>query len=112
MRVRTVVDLGLAIRDRRRVMRVSQAELARRAGVSRQWILAVEKGRPGAELGLVLRTLRALGLPLHLGPRPPAETKPPQRHAEFNDPPIDLDALLSARPDSGKRSGVRTGRAR
>ena len=33
-------------------------------GVSRQWIIDIEKGKAGAPLGLVLRTLGALGIVL------------------------------------------------
>jgi len=33
-------------------------------GVSRKWIVEVEKGKPRAEIGLVLRTFTALGLKL------------------------------------------------
>jgi HTH-type transcriptional regulator/antitoxin HipB len=36
-----------------------------RVGVSRQWIVEVEHGKPRAAVGLVLQTLEALGL--HLG---------------------------------------------
>lgn len=64
MILRTPRDIGLAIRERRRAMGLSQDDLAKRAGVSRQWIIEAEKGRPRAELGLVLRTLTALGLQL------------------------------------------------
>lgn len=35
-------------------------------GVSRKWIIDVEKGKPRAEIGLILRTLDALGLRLSL----------------------------------------------
>ena len=64
MRVRTPLDIGLTIRERRRALGLDQAELARRVGVSRQWIVAMEKGKPRAELGLVLRALSALGIAL------------------------------------------------
>ena len=64
MRIRTSLDLGLAIRDQRRRLKLSQAELARKAGVGRQWVVAVERGKSRAELGLVLRTLTALDLAL------------------------------------------------
>ena len=37
-------------------------ELARRAGVSRQWLIELERGKQTAEVSLVLRTLAAAGL--------------------------------------------------
>ena len=64
MLVRTPTDLGAIIRDRRKELKLNQAELAQRVGTSRQWIIGIEKGRARAELGLVLRTLEALGLRL------------------------------------------------
>lgn len=66
MMIRTPIDLGAAIRDRRRRLQLDQDELAARVGVSRKWVIDVEKGKPRAELGLVLRTLDALGLKLAL----------------------------------------------
>ena len=62
MRIRTPLDLGLVIRDRRRKLGLSQTELARKVGVGRQWVVSIERGKSRAELGLVLRTLSALDL--------------------------------------------------
>jgi HTH-type transcriptional regulator/antitoxin HipB len=63
----TVRDLGAAVRHRRREVRLSQATLAGRAGVSRQWLSAFESGKtPAAELGRVLDVLSALGLAIDL----------------------------------------------
>ena len=66
MRVRHPIDLGLVIRERRRKLHLDQRSLADQTGVSRQWIIAVEKGNAGAEFGLVLKALNALGLQLSL----------------------------------------------
>lgn len=68
MLIRTPTELGAAIRDRRRGLGLGQAELADKVGVRRQWIIAIEKGKPRAEIGLVLRTLQALDLRLSIGP--------------------------------------------
>ena len=62
--IRTPLDLGLIIRQQRRQLGLNQTDLASRVGVGRQWIVAVERGKAGAELGLVLRTLAALDLTL------------------------------------------------
>jgi y4mF family transcriptional regulator len=64
MLIRTPIDLGAAIRERRKELKLGQPELARRIGTSRQWIVGVEQGRARAELGLVLRALDALGIRL------------------------------------------------
>ena len=62
----SVTELGAAIRDRRRALGFSQRELADRVGVSRQWVVGVEAGRSRTEVGLLLRTLKALDLALLL----------------------------------------------
>ncbi len=64
MKVRTPADLGAVIRDRRRQLKLDQASFARKIGVSRQWLIEMERGHSRAELGLVLRTLDALDLSL------------------------------------------------
>ena len=64
MNIRSPLDLGLIIRQRRRDLGLNQTELASRVGVGRQWIVAIEHGKARAELGLVLRTLAALNLTL------------------------------------------------
>jgi HTH-type transcriptional regulator/antitoxin HipB len=43
---------------------MSQQDLAVTAGVSRRWLIDLEAGKPGAELGLVLSVLNTLGIPL------------------------------------------------
>jgi len=88
--IRTPLDLGLAIREQRTRLRLGQRELARRVGVSRQWIVEVEKGKPRAEVGLVLRTLAALGLDLRAAQRSAADA-PPAAAAIV---PIDIDAVI------------------
>lgn len=67
MRFTTPRELGLRIRDRRLQLGWSQAGLAERVGMTRQWVIALEKGSSGAALGTVLRTLSELGLVLDVG---------------------------------------------
>jgi HTH-type transcriptional regulator/antitoxin HipB len=62
--VRNLKDLGAVIRERRRQLGLDQRALAERVGVSRQWIVEVEHGKPRAAVGLVLQTLEALGVHL------------------------------------------------
>jgi HTH-type transcriptional regulator / antitoxin HipB len=66
MRIRTIKDLGAYLRARRTQLGMDQATLASKAGTSRKWLVEVEHGKPGAELGLVLRTLRALDIAIDL----------------------------------------------
>lgn len=64
MRIQTPTDLGLTIRDRRKQLHLAQQTLAERVGVSRQWVVEVERGKPRAEIGLILRVLRELDIRL------------------------------------------------
>ena len=59
------------IRARRKQLGLDQRTLAERIGVSRQWLVEVEKGKPRAELGLVLRALHALELAIDVGTEAP-----------------------------------------
>lgn len=62
--MRTPADLGAVIRDRRKQLKLDQATLAKRIGVSRQWVIEIERGHARAELGLVLRALDTLNIRL------------------------------------------------
>lgn len=62
MLINSAGDLGVRMRDQRLRLRLSQAELARRIGVSRYWIMELERGNTGAEIGLVFKALAALKL--------------------------------------------------
>jgi HTH-type transcriptional regulator/antitoxin HipB len=80
--LRNSSDVGALIRDRRRARGLSQQALADAIGVSRLWVGQVERGRPRAELGLVLKALGALGVRLTADSQPDAVTGP------------DLDAIV------------------
>jgi HTH-type transcriptional regulator/antitoxin HipB len=87
MDVGSIRDLAALTRGRRRELGLSQAELAARARVSRQWVNAFESGKATAEVGLVIRLLDALELRMTVSEAaaPPAVRGPA---------PVDLDALL------------------
>ncbi len=94
--INSIRDIAAVARGRRLDLGLSQAELATRARVSRQWISEFEAGKPAAELRLVIQLLDALGLRLTLdesdagvrGDRPSSVRT------------VDLDALLE---DYGQR---------
>lgn len=90
MYVRTLRDLGLIIRERRRTLGLEQQELAQRVGVSRQWVIEVEKGKQRADAGLLLKTLTSLGLVLDVREdRTPGLPQTPPG-------PDDIDAVVAA----------------
>lgn len=100
MLLRTPIDMGSAIRDRRRRLGLDQDELAARVGVSRKWIIEVEKGKPRAEIGLLLRTLDALGLKLSLD----ADAAPTagKSGSDTAVPTADIDRVLDRTRDKRK----------
>jgi HTH-type transcriptional regulator/antitoxin HipB len=74
MRIRNFKDLGAYLRTRRTQLGMDQATLAEKAGTSRKWLIEVENGKPGASLGLVLRTLRALDVSIDLSDDDPVRS--------------------------------------
>lgn len=82
MIVRTTRDLGAAVRDARLRLGWTQAELADRIGVSRQWVISLERGKASAEVGAALRAIAALGMVATLVEAPAVVAR------------IDLDQLL------------------
>lgn len=89
MLIRTPADLGAVIRDRRKQFALDQATLAKRIGVSRRWVIGIERGRARAELGLVLRALDALDINLQAD----MTTRKPGRSPV---PGVDLDAIITS----------------
>ena len=87
MRIRTPIDLGALIRARRKALRLDQKTLAEKVGVSRQWIVDVEQGKPRLEIGLLLRTADALGIVLTVD-------KPTQGTSLAH--PVILDSIVDA----------------
>ncbi len=83
MKISSTRDLAAAVRGRRSSLGLSQADLAKRAGVSRPWLSNVEAGKPTTEFGRIIRLLDALGLSLRLDV------------SGDETGTVDLDALLS-----------------
>ncbi len=88
MIVRTPAELGATIRDRRRRLGLEQRVLAQKVGVSRQWVIEMERGKRGAEIGLIFRTLAALGIVLRIG-----DEQPPTGGASRQ--VVDVDAIVT-----------------
>jgi HTH-type transcriptional regulator/antitoxin HipB len=83
--VGSMSDVGALVRDARSRLGWTQAELCERLGVSRPWLVDIERGRHDrAEMGKVLRLLAAVGVELR--------ARPVDRSAPKRD--FDLDAFL------------------
>ena len=89
MEIVSVSDVRNLARAQRREQGLTQAQLADRAGVGRQWISEFENGGSGTDLALVLRLFAALGTSLHALPRGSTAAE-----AEVDDRLTDLDAHL------------------
>jgi HTH-type transcriptional regulator/antitoxin HipB len=69
--IRTPEDFGRAIADLRDQRGLTQAELARRSGVSRNYLALLETGMTVEMLDRVLRLLRRLGAEVSVSAREP-----------------------------------------
>ena len=66
MRANSVRDVAGIVRDRRKALGWTQAALASKLGVGREWVIQFEKAKPTAEWGTVIRAFQALGLSVDL----------------------------------------------
>jgi HTH-type transcriptional regulator/antitoxin HipB len=89
MKIRTPADLGTLIRNTRKKLRLDQSTLVQNVGVSRLWLVEIEKGKPRAKIGLVLRTLDALRITLDATM---PEKSPPKRRENA----VDIDRIVAA----------------
>ena len=83
MKFRSPKELGALVRSRRKELELTQQQLAEKTGVQRLWIIQFEAGKPTVELGLVLRTIKALNMQLSA-----------INNEELNLPDVDLDNLI------------------
>jgi HTH-type transcriptional regulator/antitoxin HipB len=72
--LRTLSDLGQAIRSRRKAAGLTLDEAAALLGVGRRFLIELERGERRASIEMVLRVLHGLGLELRLDPRTPQST--------------------------------------
>jgi HTH-type transcriptional regulator/antitoxin HipB len=93
MLVRTPSDLGAVIREQRLRLGLDQRSLAQKAGTSRKWLVEVENGKPRAEIGLILQTLKALGIELNASPGPDL---PHAKSGKRNIAQINVDSILDS----------------
>jgi len=66
MRVRAASDFGALVAERREELGLTQSELAKRAGVVREWVVRLENGAPSVTVNRLLRVLRELKLEVNV----------------------------------------------
>lgn len=100
MRIATPADLGALTQEARLAAGLTQTELGALIGASRFWVAQFERGKSGAELGLALKAMRALGLVVSIEPQrsasggvkePTADGYPASSRRQ---PSVDLSAIL------------------
>ena len=69
-RADTIAGLGAIVRERRRDLHVTQAEVARAAGVGLMFVSDLENGKETIEIGRVWKVLAVLGLDIVIRARP------------------------------------------
>jgi HTH-type transcriptional regulator/antitoxin HipB len=85
MRIHSAKDLGALVRTQRKTKGWTQIQLADQVGVRPLWISQFERGKITAQIGLVLRALRALDLTLSVGD---------SKNASSTATRIDLDEMI------------------
>lgn len=70
MLIKTPKEIGMLVRDRRKAHGWTQDALAQRLGVSRLWVVQLEQGKSTAQIGLVLRALNELDVPMQVDIKP------------------------------------------
>ena len=78
-RIRTPTKLGQAVRQHRKARRLTQDTVASLSNVSTGFLSDFENGKPTAEIGKVLDTLKAIGLDVYVAPRGQAPPTVKQR---------------------------------
>ena len=86
MRIRTRKDLGHLMREMRRGLGLTQAQLAETVGVNRRWVVQVEQAKTSPDLRTLLRALQALGAELQVCPKRTSAAA------------TDLNKIVDARP--------------
>ena len=86
--VRRAEDIAAAVRQARLHRRLTQAQLAARLKVNREWVSRLEGGEGGITLKLLLAALRELGLTLSLA----EETEAPKKAKGRG--PVSIDEMV------------------
>jgi HTH-type transcriptional regulator/antitoxin HipB len=93
MKVHNARAIGAIVRERRHELGLDQQSFASRIGASRYWVVQMEQGKEGAEIGRVLRALEALGLSVTIV-APGSPKKSASNHSQVKMPTFDIDAIV------------------
>ena len=68
--VRTIKEIGLLAREKRRELGWTQQDLAEKIGSQKKWVVEFEAGKPTIGAGRMMLAINILGLELSLGNAP------------------------------------------
>lgn len=92
MRLQTTRSAGAAVRSARLARDWSQQRLADAAGVSREWVSALERGKASLDFRLFLDVVEVLGLELTIAPNEAALSDPQESTASAHRSPAGTPA--------------------
>jgi len=69
MRIRNAQELGKELKNRRKSLGFTQADISERTGLSASFISEVENGKETAELGKVMLLISILGINIYVEER-------------------------------------------
>lgn len=93
MRIREVEGFGAIARQRRRDLGLTQAQLAEKSGVTRQWLVRFENGNTDVALSKVYAVLKALELTARVNPADELNVNSPTAGRIFMIPTVDLSTI-------------------
>ncbi|MDF1903322.1 helix-turn-helix domain-containing protein [Mycolicibacterium smegmatis] len=107
MQIKTMGDVGALVRSARTARGMTQADLAQRLRISRDWVVRLEKGHPRLEAQRVIDALRVAGVSLEAtvadtqgsGPRKRVRKTSVQKPAPTSKAPDPFDALFGTSQD-------------
>ena len=70
---RTSSQIGVAVRRRRRILNLRQADVGSRTGLRQATVSALENGEPGTQLRTLINVMAALGLEVVIRERSKAD---------------------------------------
>ena len=111
MRLNDVHALARFVRARRKAQNLTQAQLADKAGVGRDWIVRLEQANPRLEVSKVLDVLDALGAVPEVDPDRPRKS-PVQEEAAASDSRSDPFAEVFAGLTKPRRTIRQSSRGR
>nr|WP_301218197.1 helix-turn-helix transcriptional regulator [Agreia sp. PsM10] len=93
VRIRHIEDFGAIARQRRQDLGLSQAEIATRAGVTRQWLVRFERGNSEVSLSKVFSVLTELALLVTAEPVESSDSSVAVTKHTFSVPKIEMPLL-------------------